>query len=124
MPYHQTRTPIGQRRERAILQVLLMADDGLGGQVPSSSSGGDGWQEVARPWYRPVVLDERTNESLIAAKITARQAYHFDMRYREDVESSGHRFRMLWRGKTLQVHAVTNDDARRQRLVLLCAETQ
>jgi SPP1 family predicted phage head-tail adaptor len=123
VPYQQVRTPIGKRRERGTLQRRETSDDGLGGQTPSSTQD-DGWVTVCRPWYRPTVLDERANESLIAAKITARQAYHFDMRFREDVYDDGHAMRMLYRGKTLSIHTVADDEGMRRRLILLCTETQ
>lgn len=118
MPYQRPRTHAGKRRSRAIIQRLLTEDDGMGGQVPTTTQG---WTTFLEMWVVPVPLDERAIEHMAGAQITARHGYHFDARYRPEVESG---MRMLWRGKTLQIHTVSDDTGRKQRMILYCAEMQ
>jgi SPP1 family predicted phage head-tail adaptor len=53
--------------------------------------------------------------------LTARHAYHFDTAYRTDLLPT---MTLEYRGKTLQIHTVVDDDARKKRLILYCSEVQ
>lgn len=117
MPFQQARTPVGRRRERAIVQVPATVDDGMGGQAATAVSP----THVATIWVRPVPLDERTREAVLGGQLTAQQAYHFDTRYRTDLRPT---MRFLWRGKTLQIQSVVDDDARKRRLIIYCSEVE
>ncbi len=114
MPYQRLRTPIGKRRDRAIVQVRSSTDDGMGGQGGAPST-------LVTIWVAPVPLDERSQEAIMAGQLTARAAYHFDTRYRTDLRPTQ---QLVWRGKTLQIHSVVDDDAQKRRLILYCSEIQ
>lgn len=109
------RTPIGSRRAVALLQQPSTSDDGMGGQgVPS-------WTTIAEPLVRELPADAGSKETLAAAQITAVRSSFIDMRYRDGVKTT---MRLIYRGRTLQIHAVSDPDQKRRRLVLLCTETQ
>jgi SPP1 family predicted phage head-tail adaptor len=115
MPYQQKRVPIGQRRERVEVQRARTTDDGAGGQVVTK------WTPIASLWAQVVPLDERTKEAFAARQITALHAYHIVIPYSTEVTPAE---RVVWRGQTLQIHTVTDDESRRRRLVLQCGEVQ
>ncbi len=54
-------------------------------------------------------------------QITALQSYRVVLRYRTDLTTKE---RLVWRGKTLQIHTVTDDEGLRRRLVLQVREVQ
>ncbi len=115
MPYQSARTPIGRRRERAIVYSRAMTDDGMGGQsstVPASA-------KVAEIWVRPIPLDDRRLEAIMAGQLSAQRTYHFDTAYREDITAKMY---LTWRRRELEIHTVADDDARKKRLVLFCSE--
>lgn len=118
MPYQRTQTAIGTRRDRVTFLEPVTTDDGMGGQDVTR------WRTKLKTWMAVTALDERSKEALAAQQLTARHAYHGDMRYREDVFASGELWRVNWRDRTLEVHSVTDDDGRKRRLVLQLAEVQ
>lgn len=114
MGYQRVRTAIDKRRERVHLkQPVLSESDGQQAIVR--------WQTVAEPWAAVEALDDRQRESLAALQLTVTQSYHVDIPYRAGVLPS---MLVEWRDKTLQIHSVVDDDARRERLILLCSEVQ
>jgi SPP1 family predicted phage head-tail adaptor len=115
MPYQQKRVPIGQRRERVELQRAVSADDDRGGQRVTK------WTPIATVWAQVLPLDEREKEALVAQQITAKHAYHIVVPYSTDFTPKE---RLVWRGQTLQIHTVSDDESRRRRLVLQCGEVQ
>lgn len=116
MPYLRPRTRIAQRRERAILLSVEYEDNGGGGQHAAGPP-----QEVGRIWVQMLPLDERTHESIEGAQLTARHGYHFDTRYRTDVTPQQ---QLVWRGKTLEIQTVVDDEGLRRRLVIFALEVQ
>ena len=116
MPYQRPKTAIGKRRDRARIEYLTTVDDGMGGQTPSRD-----WIALGSIWVLPVPLDERTQEHVDGARLTAKHAYHFDARYRTDITP---RMRMVWRAKTLEIQTVVDDDARKQRMLIYATEIQ
>ncbi len=115
MPYQSKRTAIGTRRERILIRVAVTSDDGMGGQAVSR------YRTVAEPWAAVTPLDERDKEALAAQQITAKHAYHMDIRYRPGITPA---MQVQWRGQTFEIHTVADDDMRKKRLVLQCAEVQ
>ena len=118
MPYQSVRTPIGRRSQRIQIQALQTSDDGMGGQVAITSTG---WATIGTAWAKVTALDERTKEAIAARQLTASQAYHLDIPYREDVEPT---MRILWPRQTLEIQSVSDDDGRKRRLILLGTEVQ
>jgi head-tail adaptor len=118
MPYQKPRTPIGRRRERAVLERLPTTDDGMGGQVAADSNG---WITVARPWVAVTALDERMKEGIEGSQLTAQHRYHVDMRYQSGVQVE---MRLRWRDKVLSIQSVADDEGLARRLILLCGEVQ
>lgn len=117
MPYQKTRTPIGRRRHRISILRPNTTDDGMGGQVLSTT----GWQTIGQTWAAVSALDERDREALAALQISARHAYHIDMPYRSGIRPT---MRLVWQDKTLEIHTVVDDDGMRKRLIVQCAEIQ
>lgn len=115
MPYQGPRVPIGQRREKVQLLEAQTTDDGMGGQTVTR------WKTIGEPWAAVQPLDERTKEALMGAQITARHAYHITIPYRIGLTPQ---MRLVWRNQTLEIHTVTDDEQRRRRLILQCAEVQ
>lgn len=118
MPYQARKTEIGQRRDRVRFLEPVSTDDGMGGQSVTR------YRTVVTTWMEMTALDERSKEALAAQQLTARHAYHGNMRYRADVFASAEQWRLSWRNRTLEIHSVTDDDGRKQRLIILCAEVQ
>ena len=118
MPYRQPRTAIGTRRHRIVLQSLPTVDDGMGGVAPAYA---DGWRTVGRAWAAIEPLDERAKEALAAQQLTARHTYLVDVPFRRGIRPT---MRVLWEDKTLEIHTVSDDEGRRRRLQLQCAEVQ
>lgn len=117
MPYQRVRTPIGLRRERVSLQQKTATDDGAGGQTLA-------WREIAQPWAEVMPLDDRAREGMAARQIQSAHTYHVNIRYRPDVFATGEQMRLVWRGKTLEIHTADDDLARKGRLILLCGEVK
>ena len=115
MPYQQPRTPIGRRRHKIAIQQSVTAEDGMGGRQVLR------WQAIAEPWAAITPLDERTKEALAAQQITSRHAYHVDIRYRADITPQ---MRVQWGEKILEIHSITDDEAKGRRLILQCGEVQ
>ena len=116
MPYQRKRTPIGQRHERLIIQRLTSTDDGIGGQSSS-------WETVVRTWASVVPLDERSKEAVEGGQLTGVHNYHFDIRYRT-AEWPQPADRFVWRGRTLEVRTVVDDEALNRRLIVQASEVQ
>lgn len=116
MPYGSVRTPIGKRRDRAVVYARPTTDDGMGGQSAATPA-----QRVASIWVRPIPLDDRRAEVVMAGQMTATQTYHFDTRYRTDLRPAQY---FVWRGRRLEISTVTNDDAMKRRLILFCTEVE
>jgi len=111
-----TYAPIGKMDQPIIVQYAAIADDGMGGTRVT-------WPESK--WHRlyasilPLTLAER--ERLASLQVTAIQSYRVVMRYRSDLTTKE---RMVWRGKTLQIHTVTDDVSAKRRTILECTEIQ
>lgn len=116
MAYGSVRTPIGKRRDRAVVYARPTADDGMGGQTASTPA-----QKIGAIWVRPIPLDDRRPEGVMAGQLTATQTYHFDTRYRTDLSPKQY---FMWRGRRLEISTVTNDDAMKRRLILFCTEVE
>lgn len=116
MPYQRRRTPIGRRRERVQIQQRTSSSDGIGGQTAS-------WSTLATTWGEIIPLDGRDEEHLSGDQVTVLQAYHFGLRYRTGARPSP-TMRLIWRGKTLEIRTVVDDDALKKRIVVQCAEIQ
>jgi SPP1 family predicted phage head-tail adaptor len=106
-------TGIGQLRDRVEIQRAITTDDGAGGQAVTK------WQPIASIWAE--VLPLAGNEGLVAEQITALQTLRIRTRYRSDFTPKD---RLVWRGKTLQIHALTDVDGRKKYLALLAGEVQ
>lgn len=115
MPYGQSRTTIGQRREKVQLQQAIRTDDGLGGQAVTQ------WRTVGEPWAKVEALDERVKEQLYGDAVTARHAYHVIIPYRTDVTPE---LRMVVRGRAMNIHSAVDDEALGRRLVVQVGEIQ
>jgi SPP1 family predicted phage head-tail adaptor len=111
-----TYAPIGKMDQPVTIQYALTAADGMGGTTVT-------WPQAQ--WHLvwasvlPLTLTER--ERLASLQITAIQSYRIVMRYRTDLTTKE---RLLWRGKTLQIHTVTDDVSAKKRTVLECTEIQ
>lgn len=116
MPYQRTRTPIGRRHERVQIQQRTSSDDGIGGQTAS-------WATLATTWGAIVPLDERNQESLGGDQLTAVHNYHFDLRYRAGARPEP-KMRLVWRGKTLEIRTVVDDDVLQRRIIVQASEVQ
>jgi hypothetical protein len=51
------------------------------------------------------------------------QNYHLDLRYRSGTRPDPTK-RLVWRGKTLEVRTVVDDDTLQQRIIVQAAEVQ
>ncbi len=113
-----TYAPIGKMSEWVKIQFARTSDDGMGGSTVSWPE--EGWK-VTSASVLPLTLSERENLRSIGQQITAVQSYRVVMRYRTDLTPKD---RLLWRGKTLQIHTVTDDVSAKRRTVLECTELQ
>lgn len=112
-----TYAPIGKMSEWVTIQTASETADGMGGTTvtwPEAS-----WK-VTSASVLPLTLSERERLAS-AAQITAIQSYRVVMRYRRTLTVKD---RLSWRGKTLQIHTVTDDVSQKRRLVLECTEIQ
>lgn len=116
MPYQSRRTPIGRRNEWVDIQVRTTTADGIGGQTPT-------WTTAARTRAKVIPLDGRDQEAIEGGQVTVTQNYHFDMRYRQGAKPSP-QGRLIWRGKTLEVRTVVDDEATQRRIIVQAAEVQ
>ena len=111
-----TYAPIGKMSEWVTVQHATATDDGMGGTTIT-------WPEhdwdVTSASVLPLTLSER--ERLASLQITATQSYRVVMRYRTSITVKD---RLGWRGKTLQIHTVTDDVSAKKRTVLECTEIQ
>lgn len=111
-----TYAPIGKLDQWVTLQYATATDDGMGGSTidwPESR-----WRYLPAS-VLPLTLAER--ERLASLQVTAIQSYRVVMRYRSDLTTKE---RLVWRGKTLQIHTVTDDISQKRRTVLECTEIQ
>lgn len=116
MPYQTRHTAIGARSERIQIQQRTSTADGIGGQSAS-------WSTLATTWGHVTPLDGRDQEAIEGDQVTVTQNYHINIRYRTGARPSPP-MRMLWRGKTLEIRTVVDDDVRKQRLIVQAAEVQ
>ena len=115
MPYQRPRIPIGQRREKVLLQEAVTTGDGMGGQTIIK------WRTISEPWAHVTALDERDKEALAAQQITAKHAYHVVIPYQVGIGPS---LRLILRDTTMQIHTVVDDEGFRRRLTLQVGEVQ
>lgn len=116
MPYQSRHTAIGRRRERVSLQTRTSTADGIGGQTVS-------WSTVLTTWAGVTPLDGRDQEAIEGGQVTVSQNYHLDLRYRHTTKPSPP-MRVLWRGKTLEIRTVVDDEPMRRRIIVQAAEVQ
>lgn len=102
--------PVGQMRERVIIQQESNVSDGMGGVTL-------GWSAVATVWARVAPL--RGMEAQQARQVQDVQSYKVTMRYRSDVTP---KMRLVWGSKTLNIRAVINPDEKSRYSELLCDE--
>lgn len=118
MPFQRRRTPLGQRRHHLHFQRPDTTDDGMGGQTLT-------WTTVATAWGRVEALDERQREAVDAQQLQGRAAYHIDIARRQGPEPRvPTTWRILWDGKTLEIHHVVDDTGRKRRHIILASEVQ
>jgi SPP1 family predicted phage head-tail adaptor len=102
--------------QEVVIQYPTTTADGMGGTTVE-------W--LPEHYHRvfasvlPLTLAER--ERLASMQVTALQSYRVVMRYRSDLTTKE---RLIWRGKTLQIHTVTDDISAKKRTVLECTEIQ
>lgn len=116
MPYQSRRTAIGRRHERVAIQQRSSSDDGIGGQTAS-------WSTLATTWAGIVPLDSRDQEALRGDQVVVMHNYHFDLRYRVGAKPAPS-MRLIWRGKTLEIRTVVDDDVLQRRIIVQCSEVQ
>ena len=116
MPYQSRHTAIGARHERVEIQQRTSTADAIGGQTVS-------WATLATTWAHVTPLDGRDQEAIEGGQVTVTQNYHINIRYRAGARPSPP-MRMIWRGKTLEIRTVVDDDVRKQRLIVQAAEVQ
>ena len=111
-----TYAPIGKMDQPVVIQYQQTTPDGMGGTTVTwpAELHLEVWASVL-----PLTLSER--ERLASLQITAMQSYRVVMRYRTDLTTKE---RLSWRGKTLQIHTVTDDVSAKKRTVLECTEIQ
>jgi len=115
---------IGNFTERVTLQQSVATDDGSGGRVVDWAHP----QHQTETWasVEPLSLNER--EKLNAMQIEAIAAYRVRMRYRPEVRPG--LWRVIWRGRTLEIQTVQDTDgslamhSQKRRTVLECTEAQ
>src|SRR5687767_10077208 len=96
-----TYAPIGKLDQIVTIQYATTTADGMGGTTVAWKP-----EDYRQVWASvlPLTLSER--ERLASLQITAMQSYRVVMRYRSDLTTKE---RLVWRGKTLQIHTVTDD---------------
>ncbi len=116
MPYQSRHTPIAHRRDRVQIQQRSSTADGIGGQTVS-------WSTIATPWAAVTPLDGRDQEAVEGGQVTVTQNYHVDMRYRIGARPDPTK-RLVWRGKTLEIRTVVDDNTLQRRIIVQAAEVQ
>ena len=101
---------IGQLRHRVGLYAPSRIADDIGGTVTS-------WNFVRAIWaaVEPKSISETTENG----RLSVSQSYRVVIRFRDDFPR---RARLVWKGRTLRVVAVSDPDTRRERLHLICEE--
>lgn len=99
---------IGNLREQVTLQFETTEPDGFGNEVPT-------WHSVGSVAARIEPLDGE--ERIQAGGLTAPFNARVHIRYRQGVTTD---WRLIYRGATFQIRAISNYDERRQFLTLDC----
>ena len=100
----------GELRARVTLQALTTTVDVGPGKTVA-------WVTLVAVWAQVTPLNSR--ELIQAQAMGSSVSYTLRIRYRTDVTAAN---RVLWAGKTLQVHSVVRVDGRTAYLDLLCGE--
>lgn len=98
----------GVLRERVTIQQLATSADGAGGQSRT-------WSTLVTVWARVQPLAAR--EQFVSESLRGVEAFVVTIRYRAAVT---HTHRVVWRGRTLNITAVTNPDQQRHYMQLAC----
>lgn len=101
---------IGQLRHRLGLYIPSQIADDLGGTITS-------WVFDRALWGG--VEPRSINETVENGRLSVTQTYRVTLRYRADFPA---RARLVWKGRTLRVVAVSDPDNRAERLHLICEE--
>lgn len=97
-------------RERVTIQHLTTTKDEYG--EPQES-----WSDVAR--VKASVTPESGREVIRGERVDAVQRYLVTIRYRDDVSP---RDRLVWQGRTLEIHQAAPMPGAVRRLELVCSE--
>lgn len=116
MPTITQAAAVGQLNQSVTIQTATTADDGMGGTTVTWPA--QAWRYTKA---RVLPLDMADREHIQAAQVSALQSYRVVLRYRPTLTVKD---RIVWRGKTLQIHTVIDDGAAKHRTVCGCTEIQ
>lgn len=100
----------GDLRERLTIQQRTSTPDGQGGRDVE-------WSTLATVWAKVEPLSG--TERVQAGAETAVVSHRVTVRYRSDFDAS---YRIVWRRRVLEITALVSPDARREWLVVDCAQ--
>ncbi|GLQ19663.1 phage head closure protein [Algimonas porphyrae] len=101
---------IGQLRHRIGIYAPSRIADDLGGTVTN-------WTFQRAVWA--AVEPRSLSETQTNGRLSVTQTFRVTLRFRSDFPRLA---RLVWRGRTLRVVAVSDPDTRRERLHLICEE--
>jgi SPP1 family predicted phage head-tail adaptor len=104
---------VGRLKHRVTLQQRSAQFDSLGRQ----QRGQEQWVTVDRLWSEVLELSGR--EAEIARQTVSDATHAVTIRFRSGVSSEQ---RLLYRGRVLEIKAVTDGDNSRRELLLVCGE--
>lgn len=103
---------IGQLRHRVGIYAPSRVSDDIGGTITRWS-----FQRAVWAMVEPRAISETTENG----RLRVVQSFRVTVRHRTDIS---HRARIIWRGRTLRVVAMSDPDTRFERLHLICEEVR